>query len=183
MCWCSPKPYNHAPPGITKKRRSFSTKGPSLSVLPKVTIQKMLSCMECQTSHEKRMRSIMSLKQNLFVCLDRVLLCTRSCPGTQCEGQAGLKLRDSPASNSWELGLKAGTITPDWNTNLSHALEILFALGYVPYRSSFRSSTTQTLWEPATLTKWTNLHWLYLGGGDAPLIPAPWRQRQVDLWL
>jgi hypothetical protein len=53
----------------------------------------------------------------LFVCLfvfvfqDRVSLHSPGCPGTQSIDQAGLKLRNSPASSSQVLGLKACTTT------------------------------------------------------------------------
>jgi hypothetical protein len=50
----------------------------------------------------------------LFVCLfvlflffpDRVSLCSPGCPGTHSVDQAGLELRNSPASASQVLGLK-----------------------------------------------------------------------------
>jgi hypothetical protein len=50
-----------------------------------------------------------------FVCLffrDRVSLCSPGCPGTHFVDQAGLKLRNSPASASRVLGLKACATTP-----------------------------------------------------------------------
>jgi hypothetical protein len=53
----------------------------------------------------------------LFVCLvfrDRVSLCSPGCPGTHFVDQAGLKLRNSPASASQVLGLKACATTPGW---------------------------------------------------------------------
>jgi hypothetical protein len=50
----------------------------------------------------------------LFVCLfvfmvfrDRVSLCSPGCPGTHSVDQAGLELRNLPASASRVLGLKA----------------------------------------------------------------------------
>jgi hypothetical protein len=45
----------------------------------------------------------------LFICLEfwnQVSLCSPDCPGAQSVDQAGLKLRDLPASASQELGLK-----------------------------------------------------------------------------
>jgi hypothetical protein len=52
----------------------------------------------------------------LFVCLfvfrDRVSLCSPGCPGTQFVDQAGLELRNLPASASRVLGLKACATTP-----------------------------------------------------------------------
>jgi hypothetical protein len=57
----------------------------------------------------------------IFVCLvgwlvlvfqDRVSLCSSGCPGTYFVDQAGLELRNLPASASRVLGLKACTTTP-----------------------------------------------------------------------
>jgi hypothetical protein len=51
----------------------------------------------------------------LFVCLfvfrDRVSLYSPGCPGTHSVNQAGLELRNSPASTSQVLGLKACATT------------------------------------------------------------------------
>jgi hypothetical protein len=49
----------------------------------------------------------------LFIYLfgDRVSLCSPGCPGTRSVDQAGLKLRNLPASASQVLGLKACTTT------------------------------------------------------------------------
>jgi hypothetical protein len=43
---------------------------------------------------------------------DRVSLCSLSCPGAHSVFQAGLELRNLPASASQVLGLKACTTTP-----------------------------------------------------------------------
>jgi hypothetical protein len=54
----------------------------------------------------------------LFVCLffqDRVSLCSPGCPGTHSVDQAGLELRNPPASASRMLGLKACATTPGEN--------------------------------------------------------------------
>jgi hypothetical protein len=52
----------------------------------------------------------------LFVCLfvfrDRVSLCSPGCPGTHFVDQAGLELRNPPASASQVLGLKVCITTP-----------------------------------------------------------------------
>jgi hypothetical protein len=48
----------------------------------------------------------------VFVFRDRVSLCSPGCPGTHSVDQAGLELRNSPASVSRVLGLKARAITP-----------------------------------------------------------------------
>jgi hypothetical protein len=47
----------------------------------------------------------------VLVFRDRVSLCSRGCPGTHSVDQAGLELRNPPASASWMLGLKACTTT------------------------------------------------------------------------
>ena len=52
---------------------------------------------------------------SLFICLffwDRVSLYSPGCPGTHFVDQAGLELRNPPASASQVLGLKACTTTP-----------------------------------------------------------------------
>jgi hypothetical protein len=46
-----------------------------------------------------------------FVFRVRVSLCSLGCPGTHSEDQAGLKLRNPPASASQVLGLKACATT------------------------------------------------------------------------
>jgi hypothetical protein len=45
---------------------------------------------------------------------DRVFLYSPGCPGTHFVDQAGLKLRNPPASASRVLGLKACATTPDY---------------------------------------------------------------------
>ena len=47
-----------------------------------------------------------------FVFRDRVSLYTLGCPGTHFVDQAGLELRNPPASASQVLGLKACATTP-----------------------------------------------------------------------
>jgi hypothetical protein len=47
----------------------------------------------------------------LFVFRDRVSLCSSGCPGTHFVDQAGLKLRNLPASAFQVLGLKACATT------------------------------------------------------------------------
>jgi hypothetical protein len=47
-----------------------------------------------------------------FVFRDRVSLCSPGCPGTHFVDQAGLELRNSPASVSQVLGLKACATMP-----------------------------------------------------------------------
>jgi hypothetical protein len=47
-----------------------------------------------------------------WVFQDRVSLCSSGCPGTHFVDQAGLELRNLPASASWVLGLKACATMP-----------------------------------------------------------------------
>jgi len=63
----------------------------------------------------KRKWQIFCLFVCLFVCLffrDRVSLYSPGCPGAHFVDQAGLELRNPPASASRVLGLKACTTTP-----------------------------------------------------------------------
>jgi hypothetical protein len=48
----------------------------------------------------------------LLVFQDRVSLCSPGCPGTHSVDQAGLELRNPPASASQVVGLKACATTP-----------------------------------------------------------------------
>jgi hypothetical protein len=50
-----------------------------------------------------------------FFFQDRVSLCSPGCPGTHSVDQAGLKLRNLPASASKVLGLKACATMPGKN--------------------------------------------------------------------
>jgi hypothetical protein len=52
---------------------------------------------------------------------DRVSLCSSGCPGTHSVNQAGLRLRDLPASafSSQVLGLKACATTAQWGHQIS----------------------------------------------------------------
>jgi hypothetical protein len=62
----------------------------------------------------------------LFVFQDRLSLCSPGCPGTHFVDQAGLELRNPPASASQVLGLKARTTTawlsPELLTNIINEL-------------------------------------------------------------
>jgi hypothetical protein len=57
-----------------------------------------------------------------MVFRDRVSLCSPGCPGTHFVDQAGLELRNSPASASRVLGLKACATTPGCWVFLSSTL-------------------------------------------------------------
>jgi hypothetical protein len=62
----------------------------------------------------------------LFVCLfffffrDTVSLYSPGCPGTHFVDQAGLELRNPPASASWVLGLRVCATTPSLSNVLSN---------------------------------------------------------------
>jgi hypothetical protein len=60
----------------------------------------------------------------LVVFQDRVSLCVPGCPGTHSVDQAGLKLRNPPASASQVLGLKVCATTPGFFKTLSWAREV-----------------------------------------------------------
>jgi hypothetical protein len=51
-----------------------------------------------------------------FFPRDRVSLCSPGCPGTHSVDQAGLELRNLPASASQVLGLKACATTPGYTS-------------------------------------------------------------------
>jgi hypothetical protein len=55
---------------------------------------------------------VKSIFFSFFFFQDRVSLCSPGCPGTYFVDQAGLKLRNPPASASQVLGLKACATTP-----------------------------------------------------------------------
>jgi hypothetical protein len=64
-----------------------------------------------------------------FVFRDRVSLYSPGCPGTHFVDQAGLELRNPPASASQVLGLKAYATMPGFkNTNLFKVILIHFDL-------------------------------------------------------
>jgi hypothetical protein len=56
----------------------------------------------------------------LFVFQDRVSLFSPGCPGTHSVDQAGLELRNMPASASQVLGLKACTPLPGGSAHCYH---------------------------------------------------------------
>jgi hypothetical protein len=60
--------------------------------------------------HTRKKKEVLFLFLFLFF-QDRVSLCGPGCPGTHSVDQAGLKLRDLPASASQMLGLKVCATT------------------------------------------------------------------------
>ena len=72
--------------------------------------------------------------------INRVSLCIPGCPGTHCLDQAGLELRDPPASASQVLGLKA-CATATWLIHI-----YLFVLGQMQVRlNTWRS--VDNMWD------------------------------------
>jgi hypothetical protein len=72
----------------------------------------------------------------LFVFQDRVSLCSLGCPGTHSVDQAGLELRDPPASASHVLGSKACTTT-------ARREPCSYSAENIPFHLSVYSSTEQ----------------------------------------
>jgi hypothetical protein len=60
----------------------------------------------------QHLRALAALFFFFLVFRDRVSLCSLGCPGTHSVDQAGLELRNLPASASRVLGLKACATTP-----------------------------------------------------------------------
>jgi hypothetical protein len=63
----------------------------------------------------------------VFVFRDRVSLYSPGCPGTHFVGQAGLKLRNPPASASRVLGLKACATMPGCGISLMFSARAVYA--------------------------------------------------------
>jgi hypothetical protein len=61
-----------------------------------------------------------------LVFRDRVSLCSPGCPGTHSVDQAGLELRNPPASASQVLGLKAWVTTPGLEKLYSFFLRFIY---------------------------------------------------------
>jgi hypothetical protein len=61
----------------------------------------------CRKSNSQEIIAVLFI----FSPRDRVSLCSSGCPGTHCVNQAGLELRNLPASASQVLGLKACATT------------------------------------------------------------------------
>jgi hypothetical protein len=59
---------------------------------------------------------------------DRVSLCSPGCPGTHSVDQAGLELRNLPASAFQVLGLKVHTTTPGASMDFTDAFLSIFNL-------------------------------------------------------
>jgi hypothetical protein len=67
---------------------------------------------------------------------DRVSLYSSGCPGTHSVDQAGLELRNPPASASRVLGLKVCTTTPGYNNYFYKKLPFFLSLSF-PFSFAF----------------------------------------------
>jgi pyrrolidone-carboxylate peptidase len=75
----------------------------------------------------------------LFVCLffqDRVSLYSPGCPGTHSVDQAGLELRNPPASASQVLGLKVCTTTAWLILLRTKVVQVNFGFSHIPSQQS-----------------------------------------------
>ena len=79
---------------------------------------------------------------SFFFFQDRVSLCSPGCPGTHSVDQAGLKLRNSPASAS-QVGLKGCATTP--GCDLQSYMSLLIYISSL--LSAFKTSKTRWLSE------------------------------------
>jgi hypothetical protein len=110
-----------------------------------------------------------------FVCLfvwfvffqDRVSLSSPGCPGTHSVDQAGLKIRNLPASASQVLGLKVCTTTP--GSNHTNLLSMMFT-GFSPPSFSQGAQVSQTGLKyvqdevhQSRLSTWLGLRWSLIG--------------------
>jgi hypothetical protein len=67
-----------------------------------------------------------------FFLRDRISLYSPGCPGTHSVDQAGLELRNPPASASQVLGLKVCTTLPGWASLLVSGLAVWLELPSLP---------------------------------------------------
>jgi hypothetical protein len=89
-----------------------------------------------------------------LVFRDRVSLYSLDCPGTHSVDQAGLELRNPPASASQVLGFKVCATTPGYNLHL-HTLNyfwiIMISINLINSKSNYLSLEKQTkrVWRDA----------------------------------
>jgi hypothetical protein len=80
----------------------------------------------------------MQNQNSTFSFQDRVSLCSSDCPGTRAVDQAGLELRNPPASLSQMLGLKASATMPSLTINF-----VSYWYTYASLRTPDSDITTQ----------------------------------------
>jgi hypothetical protein len=119
---------------------------------------------------------------------DRVSLCSPGCPGTHSVDQASLELRNSPASASQVLGLKACNTTA--RLDLFILCICIFILSIwihcfhahqrghrVPLQVVVNDQVVAGSWIQEFCKNSCQVWW------SAPLIPALGKQKQVDFWV
>jgi hypothetical protein len=82
-------------------------------------------------------------------------VCSPGCPGTHSVDQAGLKLRNPPASASQVLGLKACATTPGYGFQY-----FVSKIQYIPLNESARFYTVMMRYK--TASNINSLQWLHL---------------------
>ena len=86
-----------------------------------------------------------------MVFQDRVFLCSSGCPGTHFVDQAGLELRNLPASASRVLGLKVRATTPGFHiTLISYILVFCTMYNWLALKDNSHSQGEVKEGEPAT---------------------------------
>jgi hypothetical protein len=103
----------------------------------------------------------------LFVFWDRVFLHSPGCPGTHSVDQAGLELRNPPASASQVLGLKACATTTGQTPPLPSYYNYYILLDYKYYCAHMHVEVRTTLWHSSSHGFWrlNSGHRLALSGG------------------
>jgi hypothetical protein len=103
-----------------------------------------------------------------LVFRDTVSLYSSGCPGTHFVDQAGLELRNPPASASRMLGLKACTSTPGWYTNFECVCaqvpedKAYLGLNYPFYFCSNCRSLTSSLTMRNHISEGSRLSWVLI---------------------
>ncbi|GAB1294718.1 M-phase inducer phosphatase 1 [Apodemus speciosus] len=107
------RPHEESPRG-TKRRKSEASPVKADALEPTQLLHQSLSL---TTSLKGTIENILDSDPRDLIgdfSKDRVSLCSPGCPGTHSVDQAGLELRNPPASASQVLGLKACATTPGW---------------------------------------------------------------------
>jgi hypothetical protein len=118
---------------------------------------KSLSHMNCNHQHFQAPNYL----QTFFVSFlflffrDRVSLCSPGCPGTHFVDQAGLELRNPPASASRVLGLKVCATTPSFRTFFCTLLCILCWLVQTVNLTTPRITWEESLREELPRSDWS----------------------------
>jgi hypothetical protein len=100
-------------PILLKLFHKIEREGPLLNSFNEATITLILKPHKDPTKRENFRPISFFFSLFYFIFPDRVSLCSPGCPGTNFVDQAGLKLRNVPASACRVLGLKACATMPD----------------------------------------------------------------------